>query len=360
MMVSGKYVKRLLLIGAGILGLIIFSTRKIWIEDYYSDKLFRIISFIQRALFGWIPFSIGDILYLLLIITAVFFLTKNIFLILRKRITSGEVAGKFMRLITILLTAYLLFMVLWGLNYNRKGIAYQMEIEKNGYDSADLFRLHKITIQELNKSVLAFEESGRLYPDNKHFFDNSVDAYRDAKKMYPFLSYYFPSVKSSLYSRLFNYMGFSGYYNPFTGEAQVNTSVPKFTIPSITLHEMAHQLGYAKENEANFVSFLVGTSSMDPLFRYSSWFEFFLYINSQVRFYNPEKAQSAFSDLDTLVRKDIEELRQFNLEHRSFMESATYWIYGNYLKFNDQPHGMRSYNEVVSLVVAYYKKRGAF
>ena len=94
-------------------------------------------------------------------------------------------------------------------------------------------------------------------------------AYRYAAREHPALLYFYPSVKFSFYGYLANYLGFSGYYNPFTGEAQVNTTVPRFVQPFTTCHEIGHQLGYAKEKEANFCGFLATKSSPDPAFRYS-------------------------------------------------------------------------------------------
>ncbi len=48
-------------------------------------------------------------------------------------------------------------------------------------------------------------------------------------------------------------LGVTGYLNPFTNEAQVNTTVPAFLQPFMTCHEIAHQLGFAPEEDANFV-----------------------------------------------------------------------------------------------------------
>jgi hypothetical protein len=58
------------------------------------------------------------------------------------------------------------------------------------------------------------------------------------------------------------------------------------------------------------------------------------------------------------VKEDILELRRFDQAHESFLEPAITWIYGNYLKLNNQPKGMHSYNAVVGMLIAYYKKYG--
>ncbi len=84
----------------------------------------------------------------------------------------------------------------------------------------------------------------------------AVGAYDSLAIAEPQFAYRVRSVKASLFSYPGLYIGFAGYYNPFTGEAQVNMLDPDFRLPYTTCHEMGHQLGYAKENEANFIGFL--------------------------------------------------------------------------------------------------------
>ena len=92
-------------------------------------------------------------------------------------------------------------------------------------------------------------------------------------------------------------MGFTGYYNPFTGEAQVNTTVPKFLLPYITLHEIGHQLGYAKEDEANFSGYLAAVDSHDTLFQYSTYLDLFVYANREVFYFDSTASKLAAAQL---------------------------------------------------------------
>jgi hypothetical protein len=81
---------------------------------------------------------------------------------------------------------------------------------------------------------------------------------------------YSPSIKPSLLTPLLNYIGTSGYYNPFTSEAQMNYQMPVFNRPFVACHEMSHQMGYGAEDEANFVGFWPHWLS-DRLLRYSAY-----------------------------------------------------------------------------------------
>ena len=121
---------------------------------------------------------------------------------------------------------------------------------------------------------------------------------------------------------------------------------------------MAHQIGYAKENEANFVGYLAAINSTDTLFHYSAYLDLFLYANREVYYFDSASYRKSFELLVPAVKKDISDLRRFNLEHESFIEPWITWLYGKYLKLNQQPQGMHSYNAVVGMLIAYYKKYG--
>jgi hypothetical protein len=184
------------------------------------------------------------------------------------------------------------------------------------------------------------------------------EAYRAAEKIYPFLRYQPVSLKPSIWSWVGNYMGFTGYYNPFTGEAQVNTLVPKFLQPFTTCHEVAHQLGYAKEMEANFVSYLAATTSQDTLLQYSVYLDLFMYSNRNLFEIDSLVAKEYRKQLIPAVQSDLKEWKAFNKKYRNPVEPLFRWVYGKYLERNQQPQGVLSYDEVTSFIIAWYRKYG--
>jgi hypothetical protein len=155
-----------------------------------------------------------------------------------------------------------------------------------------------------------------------------------------------------------NYTGFTGYYNPFTGEAQVNTGVPKFTQPYTACHEAAHALGYAKEMEANFTGYLAASASADPLFHYSVYTDLFLYANRSLYFADTAASAAFRKQLLPSVIEDFKERARFSRAHTSFMEPIVRALYGSYLQANRQPKGLWSYDEVTAFIISYYKKFG--
>lgn len=336
----------------------IFSWNRNRVEAIYSNVFYFYFSKTLRFLFGWIPFSFGDILYFLVACWLIWKIIKNIRLLSGKKLSKKIVFKKCLKLLLIFAFVYIIFNIFWGINYDRKGIAFQLGLEHLQYDTSDLKMLQSILLQKVNATKMVVMKNHEAYPSKRDLILKAVNAYHETQKIYPFLQYKNVSVKSSLYGTAGDYLGFTGYYNPFTGESQINTTVPHFLQPYIATHEMAHQLGYAKENEANFVGYLASVNSEDTLFHYSAYFDLFLYANREVYYFDSVSSRNALQQLIVPVKEDIIELKKFDLDHQSFLEPAITWMYGNYLKLNNQPKGIHSYNAVVGMLIAYYKKYG--
>ncbi len=336
----------------------IFSANSIWVEQIYSTGIYPFFSKILRILFGWVPFSLGDILYFLAACFILWKIIKNARLLFKKQFSKKLALQKALNLILVFAFVYSIFYLFWGINYGRKGIAYQLQLTDISYDSSDLLAIQNLLLQKVNTTRMAMVSNHEKFPSTTGLIKEAKKSYEEAHKKFPFLKYDDLSVKSSLYGTLGDYLGFTGYYNPFTGEAQINTTVPEMLQPYIATHEMAHQLGYAKENEANFVGYLAAVNSPDTLFHYSAYLDLFLYANREVFFLDSVSSQNALKQLVPPVKKDLLVIRQFDLDHQSVFEPLINWMYGNYLKLNNQPKGLHSYNAVVGMLIAYYKKYG--
>ena len=337
-----------------------YSTDKGRVESGYSSHFFVQFSHFQRMLFGNIPFSVGDILYGA---TIAWLLWKGIklanALFSRKKKAGRQGLYRFIfRLFCLICILYISFNVCWGINYNRKGIASQLGLDMKEYSLEDLKHMNELLLGMVNLSKQALLHRNEPYPANKELFTMVANAYGKLAIQYPFLEYKYPSLKSSLWGWLGNYTGFTGYYDPFTGEAQVNTTVPKFTQPFTACHEVAHQLGYAKEMEANFVGYLAASGSKDTLFHYAVYLDLFTYANRDLYFADSAASRTYRKLLSPAVIGDLKEWADFNARHRNPAEPLISWLYGQFLRQNQQPMGIRSYDKVTAFLIAYYRKFG--
>jgi hypothetical protein len=336
----------------------IFSLFPKAVERYYSTGLYPVLSRMQRLLFGWIPFSVGDILYLCCLIYIVFSIVRFFSRAFRRELHRRFLVLSLKEIFSILLWLYLTFNILWGLNYDRMSVASQMQLEEKQYSKEDLQALVSVLVSRINGLDSVSRQARKDLNSNDSIFRHSIETFHRLGLKEPALYYPNPSVKFSFYGYLANYMGFSGYYNPFSGEAQVNTTIPRFVQPFTTCHEIGHQLGYAKEEEANFCGFLATKNSEDPAFRYSGYVDLYLYAASAL-YQLDSTAFVPYRDmLHPEVRQDIRDLKAFYKRYQNPLEPIIHRIYGDYLKANRQPQGIYAYDEVVGLTIAYYQKYG--
>ncbi len=328
------------------------------VEAAYSATIYPVISSFLRLITGWLPFSLGDLLYTFAGIWLIIRLYKNAKSIAKRKISKDAFFQSLRRTINIALWIYIFFNVFWGINYERLGIAYQLKLEPAIYSTVELKTLTDSLIDKVNRERLYLGDSSIEYPDSKEIFSQAKQAYANAEFNYPFLHNSASSIKSSMYGWLGNYLGFLGYYNPFTGEAQVNTTIPAFLIPYTTCHEIGHQLGYGTEDEANFSGYLAAKSSKENTFHYSVYFDLFLYANRELYSRDSMAAKQNYKLLDTLVKKDIITYRKFLEAHQNPIEPYITILYGKYLEANNQPNGMETYDEVIGWLIAYQKKYG--
>lgn len=336
----------------------VFSLFPQAVEQYYAQGLYPYIASLQRFILGWLPFSAGDLLYILLIL----FLLRWLFLFLRTLLRRpGDRAfwlDQLKQVGSVLLVVYVVFNLLWGLNYNRKGIAWQLGIEKQQAGKGDLKKVMQLLALKVNELDSSAYASRRSLSQTAYLFDGAKKAYGQLAATDPRFTYAPHSMKSSLFGILGNYFGYTGYYNPFTGEAQVNTAVPLFVQPFTSCHEIGHQLGYARENEANFAGYLAARQSDDPAFRYSVYFDLYSYGRPYLYYSDSMALKQLDSTLHPRVKADFRELKQYYERYENPLEKVIDRMYGQYLKANEQPDGKVTYSKVVLWLVAYYKKTG--
>lgn len=335
-----------------------FSLSPALVERWYTFGLYPFISRSFRLLTGWLPVSIGDLLYASAVIFIFVFILRSL---KKARTTPAKIFWPqlFYNLIRAGLLVYIFFNALWGLNYNRQGIARQLNLQVKPYTLPDVLQLTETVQARLNQYAAQTDSIKRNELDNNtKLFQKAISVYAVAENRFPFLHYAFPSVKPSLYSRVGHYFGFTGYYNPFSGEAQIKTSVPVFLKPFVATHEIAHQLGYAKENEANFVAFLSSRQSADVDVLYSLYYDLYSYALREVYSRDTAAAMGFKKSLHPQVLRDNETFKAYFISTQNSVEPLITRFYDQYLKWNNQREGVQTYNEVVALLIAYGKKWG--
>ncbi len=259
---------------------------------------------------------------------------------------------------------FIVFKLFWGLNYSREGIAYQLKLKETTYCKEEVVELIEDLIFEANRCRREIRDTTLPEMNTDSIFIQTKKAYNQISKKCDFLSIDKFSIKPSLFSPTGNYLGYTGYYNPFTGEAQVRNDIPKILLPFIACHEVAHQLGYASEEEANFIAYLVCDNTKNIYFRYSMCLEILDYALNELYFkyaedFNiiklMEKRLQLEDCFEPQVKKDRKTIKLFFAKNKKNMSNISSVFYDKYLKANFQKLGISSYNEVISLIFRYRK-----
>lgn len=325
-----------------------------FIENFYSNGIYPIISKIFRYTLGWIPFSFGDLVYALSGIYILHWFYKN-----RKRLYKDTV--NWLRdVASALAVIYFAFHMLWGLNYYRLPLHKNLNLNAD-YTTDQLVLVTKQLIEKSNAIHLQIAKNDTVKIDvpfsKTEILKLAPTGYKNLKASFPHLEYHPKSDKKSLFSFPLTYMGFSGYLNPLTNEAQVNTLIPTFKFPTTTTHEIAHQLGYAAENEANFIGYLAAIKHPNIYFKYTGYTFGLRFCLNEIYRRDETLYETMVKTVNPGILKNYEEVRAFWDAHQNPVEPFFKLFYGGFLKANKQNKGMESYNYVVALLVNYYKDK---
>jgi len=325
------------------------------VERYYSRGVYPWVAGFLGAGVGWLPFSLGDCLYALAagwLLVAGWQGFRQM-----RRIGRGSLPRLFWSGFMAALWVYVFFQLLWGLNYDRPAIDHHLGLDPRASDTALLPALTTSLLMKAN----AYASAGlRQEQTSRYLYQKARLGYLKARDSFPALQVPHFSFKPSLFGVVGNYIGYSGYFNPFTGEGQLNTHTPSFVHPFVTCHELAHQLGYAREQEANLVGFLAARVSPEASFRYAAYLEMFLYAYRDFYRIDSAAARECYAQSSPAVKRDIQALQDFQRQYRTPFGLATDWLYDHYLRWNGQPEGLRAYGRVVSWLLALYRQEGGW
>jgi len=325
-----------------------------FVEKYYANGIYPIISNFFRTVFGWIPYSVGDILLFVFIL----FLVRFLILCLRFRVRNF--LPQTISILAFLSKVYFCFYMFWGLNYYREPLSKNLGYTEHQYTTDELVKSTDYILKQLNTVHSKIVSNDSLQITNPYstseMYTLSYQGYQNLSADFPQFTYKKSAIKNSLMGYLQSYNGTSGYFNPFTGEAQVNATIPKTSFPTTACHEMAHQIGYAAENEANFIGFLATNYSSNYYFKYASYRMAFGYSIAELQKRDPTKAKALWKKVNTGIIKDFSTSYTFWQSYKNPFEPIVKKGYDQYLKANKQKDGTASYSYVVDLMISYFKE----
>jgi hypothetical protein len=337
------------------------------VASFYTQGLFKYGSIGLRFLFGSLPFAIGELVYVFLIILLIISIIKQ-FTLLKNFNQFGQ---KMRHLLTNLawfgIRLFVVFQLIWGFNYMQPDPTkdFQLTVQPPKNAQIAISEMNALTyelIEELNQSKAELLLKKGMDPNFDQIVANVQQAYKQVAVYHPRFILQKQSLKKAIFPGLGDYIGYLAFYQPITGEAILRSDLPILTQPYTIAHEMAHQLGYASETEANFIAFVVATECNDPFLRYSMLLQMFSYAqDAQLLLiagnngFDAWKAQIAKNKalLSPAVLKDRVNIKAFFAARSDKQIQASSQLYDQFLKWNQQAAGLASYADVLKWVRAY-------
>ncbi len=316
---------------------------------------------------GKIAFPLGELVYLFLVILLIFkvfkWLSKNKSHFSSLLFWKHQGVGFLNRVVII----YIVFELIWGLNYQNLdpstdfGLQVQVDYTENQMDSLSLALINELNLTRSKMS----DFDPKMINFDTILIQNRAEFAKNAIK-WPLLKYQNLSVKNAFFPSWGDYIGYTAFYQPLTGEAIVRGDLPKFTLPFTMSHEIAHQLGYASEDQASFIAYVIGVESDKPLFNYATQLQLFTYAQyAHLNFiakrgdfkYYKQVVERNKSLLSPQVLADRKEIKSFFLKKQDLQIQGSSEMYNQFLKWNHQIKGIDSYNDVLLWVLAYKSKK---
>lgn len=323
--------------------------------DGMNHTVGAFVRLILAKLTGWFPFSLAEVA--LIALPVILFVV--VYLLIRSELTVRRLVRFCLAALSLLVLGYTLFVYGYSMAYHGTALEDYLGLERREESAQELYETAIWIGEKLNREAGAvfFADSGAsVMPVSlSGMNDELMAAYDAACDRYPFLQRMHSRIKPVILSEAMSYTHITGVYSVYTGEANINIVFPDYSVVFTAAHELAHQRGIAREDEANFVAFLVLKDAPSAYFRYCAWMNLFEYVGNSLFGASPEMYYTAYSTLCAGARGEMAAYNEvYNKYKDSTASKVTDTVNDTYLKWQGTP-GSASYGLVTDLAVAYYR-----
>ena len=305
-------------------------------------------------LFSAVPFSVTEWVILFLTALGVVLLVLLIVQLIRRRWVKAYRTG--MTILSVSAAMFALFCLWWGVLYYFDSFTEQAGLERRDISVQELETVTRYFAEQANAAGEHVErgEDGVFRADKSDVFRRSPDIYGGAEQIFPCLAAPAVRAKPVLLSRLLSYIRYTGFFFPYTAEANLNADSPACLLPSTIAHELAHLRGVAREDEANFCAVVACMESGDEDYRYSGALLAYIYLGNALYGADYDAWREVYSTLSENVRADLRANNDYWARFETPAADVSEKVYESFLQTYGDDRGMQSYGACVDLLTVYY------
>ncbi len=326
-------------------------------SDAMNNSVCRAVRFILAKITGWFPFSLAETL--LLCLPLIFILMIRYSVHISRDASSLRTVRYLCGVLSVVTLLYSFFVFGFAPAYHGSTLEKKLGIERRDVSAEELYEtaeILKTKAEELANNVEFINGGASVMPYTAFEMNDKLNyAYDSFCVKNDFVQKMNTKIKHIAFSKLMTYTHIAGVYTYYTGEANLNTNFPSYTLPYTAAHELSHQRGTAREDEANFLAFLVCMESDDEYIKYSGYLNLFEYVAGALYKADSGLYSSLMSNLDMRIYSELFSYNNFFDKYRdSVVSKISGTVNDTYLKSQGQEAGTDSYGRVVDLAVAYF------
>lgn len=332
----------------------LFRGRRGWM-NFLCRTLTRPWHRLAGRFYSSVPFSVSELVIGLWIVLGICFLVQLIIHIRRRG--SGESLYRwFISALVVIMVLFALFCLWWGVLYYSDSFTGQAGLERRPIAAEELESVTRYFASVANEysSRADRDERGIFTADEKELFEHSRTLYRAAEETFPCLAGPELRAKPALFSRLLSATDTTGYFFAYTAEANLNVDCTMAMIPATIGHELAHQRGVAREDEANFVGIFACMEDGDDAFVYSGALMAYVYLGNALHDTDYDAWEQVYRSLNEDVRRDLDDHNAYWKRYDTKVSEVSDKVYEGFLRTYGDDRGMKSYDACVDLLVLWY------
>ena len=318
-----------------------------------SERLVQPVHRALAALNSHLPFSVAEALIGLAAAAVIAYIIYILISMLRGGGRLKRLYAAVINLLAAGLAVYAGFCMLWGVYYYGDDFMTRSALENENISVEQLEAVTRYFAERSNEYAeqVPRDEDGNYIADRAAILARSDEVYENIERELPCLAGPAVRAKGVYFSRLMSYTDFTGFFFPFTAEANVNTDFPPALFASTVAHELAHQRGVAKEQEANFVAVLASLAYGDTEYCYSACLLAYTHLGNALYSADYEAWKSIYLSLSEDVRRDFAANREYWAQFETPVQKVSNTVYEGFLYSYDQDMGLKSYGACVDLLV---------
>ena len=317
-----------------------------WVERVYAQGWYPAVQPLLTSISSLVPIALLDVWIVVAAMAAAWASWRVLRAPAGTRLRGA--VGAVARGVVAVAVVYIAFLACWGLHYRRLPITTGLDHDPARVTAAEVEAASRRAVAHLNRLHNPAHAELRATPTLAATRVRLAPAFAAAQRLLGAQRLATAGrPKTSMLSPFFRWATVDGMVNPLGLEVLVNPDVLPAERAFVLAHEWGHLSGWARESEASYLGWLTCLQG-DHAAQYSGWLSLYWHLRRDLP---RDRVRAIEAALDAGPRRDLAAIAARLQRGQPLVQRASWRTYDRFLKANRVDAGLRSYDEVVLLVL---------